>query len=159
MPRAWRIVHQKYTASAFDGEGARRVGGRFNSIGTPVVYCADSLALAVLEVLVHLPSYRSIGQRVAYPLSFDETLVTDAAISDLPRDWRRSPPGRTTQAIGDDWVRSASTAVLRLPSVIVLQESNYILNPHHLDFDEIEIGPIQTIDIDPRLLKSRQEAN
>lgn len=153
MPTAWRIVKAEYARTAFNGEGARRAGGRFNSRGTAVVYCADSLALAVLEVLVHLPSYNGLSNRVAFRVSFDEALVETLPAEDLPPRWRATPPGGATQQIGDVWVREARSAVLRLPSVVVPQEFNYVLNPAHPDFADVEIAAAVPVAFDPRLAK------
>jgi len=153
MPTAWRIVREEHARTAFDGEGARRVGGRFNSRGTAVVYCADSLALAILEVMVHLPSYRAFRNRVAVKISFDVELVESLDIEDLPDDWRAMPPSLATQLIGDRWVREGRSAVLRLPSVVVPAEFNYVLNPAHVDFGEIALEDPFPITLDPRLTK------
>jgi RES domain-containing protein len=150
---AWRIVSQKYAASAFDGEGARRSGGRFNSPGTPIVYTADTLALAVLEVVVHLPTYRSLRGRVAFRLDIPEDLVETLTEADLPRDWRATPPSRSTQALGDAWVARANSAALQLPSVLLPHHTNLVLNPAHTEFSRIAIGPPEPVPVDPRLVK------
>src|SRR5690606_32263997 len=92
VAEAWRVVKEEYARSAFDGEGARRAGGRFNGGGTAVVYAADSLALALLEVAVHVPTYRALRGRVAFRLTFDEALVETLAEAGLPADWRSTPP-------------------------------------------------------------------
>lgn len=150
---AWRVVPQKYAASAFDGEGARRSGGRFNSPGTPVVYTSDTLALAVLEVVVHLPTYRALRGRVSFRLDIPDDLVETLAEHHLPHDWRSTPPSRSTQALGDDWVTRADSAVLQLPSVLLPHHTNLILNPAHPDASQIAIGSGEAIPVDPRLIK------
>ena len=71
----------------------------------------------------------------------------------LPKTWRKSPPPRTLQQIGDDWFRKVTSPILRVPSVIVPGEWNYLLNPHHANFPSIRIGPMQPIRFDRRLLK------
>ena len=150
---AWRVVSQKYAASAFDGEGARRSGGRFNSPGTPVVYASDTLALAVLEVVVHLPTYHALRERVAFHLDIPDDLIETLAEHDLPGDWRSTPPSRSTQTLGDDWVTRADSAVLQLPSVLLPHHTNLILNPAHPDVSQITIGSGEAIPVDPRLIK------
>ena len=151
--KAWRVVREEYADRAFSGEGARRAGGRFNSKGSAVVYCSDSLALAVLEVAVHLPSYRGLRGRVAFGVSFDEKLVETLSSEDLSGDWRSTPPSRSTQQVGDTWVREGRSAVLRVPSVLVPRAANYLLNPSHADFKSINIGSAEPLAIDPRLEK------
>jgi RES domain-containing protein len=69
----------------------------------------------------------------------------------LPSDWRSSPAMPEVQQLGDDWVESNTSAVLRVPSAIVPSESNFLLNPDHLHFGEIGIGQEQPVEFDPRL--------
>jgi RES domain-containing protein len=150
MLRAWRIVKEKYAATAFDGQGAWLFGGRWNSQGTRVVYASETLSLATLESLVHLnPSVTF--KYVAIPIEFDDTLVKAVAVADLPADWTEEPPPPSTKGIGDQWVKEARSVVLKLPSVIVPSENNYLLNPAHSDFKKINIGNPKTFAIDPRL--------
>lgn len=129
------------------------MGGRFNSRGTSVVYASDSLSLAILEVLVHLPSYRAFGKRVAFRLTLPENLIELLDAGELPSDWRISPPPRSTQRLGDEWVREGRSAVLQVPSVVAPHSYNLLLNPEHPDFSEIEIGEPQAVKLDPRLVK------
>lgn len=150
---AGRVVHARYAATAFDGEGAQRAGGRFNSPGTRVVYTADTLALAVFEVAVHLPSYRALLGRVAFRIEIPAALVDTLTESDLPTDWRATPPSRSTQIFGDAWVRDARSPALHLPSVLLPHHHNVVLNPAHPAFSKIAIGPPEQVPIDPRLIK------
>ena len=150
MPTAWRLTKTRYLATAWDGEGARRTGGRWNSVGTAVVYTSRTLSLALVETLVHLPS----GVLPAYsaqPVEFDETMLAVLAVSELPVDWRADPPPPSTRAVGDEWVRSKGSAVLRVPSVVVSLESNYVFNPRHPDFSRVTIRPPLPFPFDPRL--------
>ncbi|MEM1041775.1 MAG: RES family NAD+ phosphorylase [Bacteroidota bacterium] len=153
MTVAWRVVKEAYARSAFDGEGARRSGGRFNSRGTAVVYAADSLALALLEVAVHLPSYHGLRGRVGFQLGIPDGSVEVLSEDDLPADWQATPPARAAQLLGDAWVAEARSAVFRVPSVIVPHAYNYVLNPAHPDFGRVEIGAPEPVPIDPRLMK------
>jgi RES domain-containing protein len=152
MPAAWRIVKKRHADSAFDGEGARRYGGRWSSPGTPVVYVSDTRALCLLEVLAGLRSVKPVQSYVLIPVTFDDSLILSVQSSDLPSEWRQSPPNPSTQAIGDDWVDQLRSAVLRVPSVIVTEEFNYILNPAHPDFGCIQIGDPRDFTVDSRLL-------
>ncbi|MEQ8821576.1 MAG: RES family NAD+ phosphorylase [Sumerlaeia bacterium] len=151
---AWRIVKEKYAAAAFDGEGAMRYGGRWNSRGSRVIYTSGSLALAALETLVHLNppvAFRYVRFRVEFP----DKLLTEIATGDLPADWRIEPPGPATQTLGDHWIRDGRSAVLAVPSTIVPEEVNYLLNPAHGDFGRIAIGEAQTFAFDPRLTRAK----
>ena len=149
MKQAWRMVKEKPAATAFRGEGAWLYGGRWNSAGTRVVYTSGSQALAALESLVHL-NPPVIFKYLAIPIEFDDALVEKVAA--LPADWTEEPPPPATKAIGDLWVKEARSAVLELPSVIILGEPNYLLNPAHPDFQKIIIGKPQPFSFDPRLL-------
>src|SRR5206468_10273373 len=119
---AWRIVKARHAATAFDGEGARLLGGRWNSPGSPVVYTAESAALAALEMLVHLGRGASLPAYVTISCSFDPAIASYVDRSRLPRDWRSYPAPPALHLIGDEWVRSASSAVLEAPSAIIVTE-------------------------------------
>ena len=151
----WRIYKAKYSAHAFDGEGARQFGGRFNSVGTPAVYVASSISLAVLEMLVHLNRSQLLQHYRVRSVSFDDSLMVKLDLKRLPRDWRSSPPSVATQQIGDEWVARATSAVLQVPSAIVQTEVNFVLNPHHPDFRRIRIGDEEDFEFPPRLAHRR----
>ncbi len=89
---------------------------------------------------------------LVYPISFDEALLEELSAPSLPADWASHPPVRSTQQIGDDWISRASSPVLSVPSVVVPEERNYLLNPNHKRFAEIQILPPAPCKIDPRLL-------
>jgi RES domain-containing protein len=148
---AWRIVKARYAASAFRGEGARRFGGRWNSKGTPIVYTAGSQALAVLEMLVHLEAADLLSHYRLIPVTFDESLVKVLEPRSLPANWGRRPTPISARAIGDEWALSNASAVLRVPSVVVPSESNYLLNVMHPDFPRIKVGTPQAYRFDRRL--------
>lgn len=150
---SWRIVKAKLAAEAFSGEGAKDFGGRWNSPGVPVVYTAGSAALAMLETLVHLQSEELLRRYVLFDVTFDDSMMSSVDPSKLPRAWKESPPAREIQHIGDAWATSGESVVLRVPSVIVPAEWNYLLNPVHPDFHKITIGAKQPARFDPRLIK------
>lgn len=137
-------------ADAFDGRGNYLYGGRWTGDRRSAVYVASSTALALLETIVHAPS-RLLPRYVVFPVEFDDALVVDAEPSRLPANWRENPFPADLQAIGDAWLDRAESAVLRVPSAVVPDESNYILNPEHPDFRRIRIGPSYPLDVDRRL--------
>lgn len=155
MITAWRLVAPRWAASAFDGEGARLPGGRWNSKGVPLVYLASSLALAALELLVHIDYYRALEDHVAIPVTFDERLVLHLDPDDLPADWTDVAQIAHSQALGDAWASGGASAVLAVPSSVVPIERNYLLNPRHPDMTEVELGAPEPFRYDPRLLKAR----
>jgi RES domain-containing protein len=153
MPTAWRLVKTRHADSAFDGEGARRHGGRWNSPGTRIAYAAETRALCLLEVLAGLGTVKPLQSYVLIPVTFDDALVLSVPIDDLPPDWRRSPPPASTRRLGDAWAEQQRSAILRVPSVLVPAEHNYLLNPAHPDFRDLRIGVSEEVAIDARLLR------
>ena len=159
MPAVYRICKTKYAATAFDGEGAFRFGGRWNTRGTRMIYTAGSLALAALEMLVHLDD-----DELLFAYSFVAATIPPALIlpvkdfRSLPKNWNTFPPPIALQRIGDDWIRSLASAVLEVPTAIVPLEQNYLLNPAHPDFAQIKLGKPSRFRFDQRLLKASPEA-
>jgi len=150
MLSAWRLTKTKLLSGAWDGQGARRSGGRWTSVGIAVVYTSGTLSLALVEVLVHLPS----GILPAYSavrVDLDESMVAAVEPTGLPANWRDYPPPAETKAIGDRWIAEGSSLVLKVPSVIVPSEFNYILNPSHPAFADVSIGDPMPFPFDPRL--------
>lgn len=152
MIRAWRLVKSRYASTAFDGEGARLHGGRWNSPGIVVAYASDSRALAVLEVLVHLQRSDILGSYSLASLHFAEELMGEMETSTLPAGWRRFPPSPEAQALGDRWVTEQRSAVLRVPSAIVPAEHNFLVNPAHREFAQVVVEPPEPFELDVRLL-------
>jgi RES domain-containing protein len=111
---------------------------------------SESLALAVLEVLVHvqdtaiLPAYSTIR------VTFDQALVISVDRASLPKNWRQSPPPPEAQAIGDAWIDAAPSAILDVPSAVVEREHTYLINPAHRDFDLVATGPAVPYRFDTR---------
>ena len=152
MATGWRIVKSRRTRSAFDGEGARLYGGRWNSPGTRMVYVAGSVSLAVLEVLVHLGD---VGVLTSYSLcavEFEDGLIEPLDRSKLPADWRSYPAPPGSREIGDAWVKGGSSVILEVPSAVVERESNYLINPAHPDFASVNVGEPEPFEFDSRLL-------
>jgi RES domain-containing protein len=155
---AYRISKESDSAKAFSGQGAKDWGGRWNSRGVAVVYTGAHRSLSILEVLVHVKGGAGLGRATIsapfylYAVSFDEALLEELPIAGLPAGWNSEPPTAASQSLGDAWVLAARSPVLALPSVIVPEERNYVLNPGHPRFPEIKIGPPVVCSVDPRLL-------
>ena len=115
-------------------------GGRWNHAGTSVVYTSSSLSLAALELFVHVDIDIVSADLVAIPADVPDSLTTDAVkIGSLSKDWRRYPAPEALQDIGTAWAAKASTAILAVPSAVIPEEGNYLLNPVHRDFKRISI--------------------
>src|SRR5690554_1055111 len=155
MLRAVRLTDQKYAATAFDGEGARRFGGRWNHRGSAVAYTSESLALATLEQLVHVAAGIPLNGRVAIGLDIPEDLPIRTILPDeLPEGWRRVDGLRALKNLGSEWILSKESAVLRVPSVIIPSEFNLLINPAHPDLERLRFHAPRPYEFDPRLLSS-----
>ena len=152
MPAGWRIVPTQRAAAAFTGQGARCYGARWNSPGSAVVYLSEHLSLAALEVLVHRHLHRWTCEFLAYRAEWDEELMQRLPPTALPPNWRGEPPADGLRALGDAWVRESRSAILGVPSVIIPEELNFLLNPAHPDFKNIRLGKPQPFALDPRLV-------
>ncbi|WP_447956620.1 RES family NAD+ phosphorylase [Vreelandella sp. EE7] len=135
--QAYRLVKRKYQDTAFDGEGARLYGGRWNSPGNACVYVASSESLALLEIMVHLESYRLLETYALLRLTLPAESILRVGIEDLPDNWQEAPAPAETAELGDGWLASKQSLALALPSVIVPRELNYMLNPAHPLFDQM----------------------
>ncbi len=147
----WRLTPRQHEREAFTGEGAALYGGRWNFPDIPLVYCAESRALGALEVLANIrnPKIHFSRPWVAIPAQIDRELIEQPA--KLPENWHANPYPLETQRFGGEWVRARRSVALRVPSVIVPGEFNYLLNPAHPQFARIRIGKPEPFTFDPRL--------
>ena len=154
---AFRICKSRYASSALSGEGAKKLGGRWNHPGLAVVYCSSTLALAQLETLVHLNGALPPGGFESLSLQFPKTCIGKRVrVSELEEyifDWRAYPPHDRLREIGSEWIVSCTSLVMQVPSAVSPPESNYLLNPAHPDFQKIKFGTASPVKWDPRLLK------
>ena len=157
--KVWRIGVDTpaYVAEDLSGKGAEITGGRWNAMGAPVVYASSSRALACLETLAHLNARGLPYNRYLVEIEIADDVWAAAArvetTRNLPVGWDAEPPGRVSLDYGMDWLRSRSSAILVLPSVIVPEESNVLINPVHPDCGRISARKVRRWLYDPRLLK------
>jgi RES domain-containing protein len=148
--RAWRLVGTRHAASALDGIGAARFGGRWNPPGLPMVYLADSLALATLELSVHLTGGRFTY--TAIELDVPDRTLDELDPADLKRRWRDDV--EATRRIGEAWVRSERSLALTVPSALVdprSGERNVLLAPRHPAMERVTERQRFTVTLDERL--------
>jgi RES domain-containing protein len=144
--RLWRISNH----ASLSGDGGLYASGRWHTRGRRVVYLADHPASALLEVMVHLEVDAEDMPRDYQLLGVDVPDDIPAAFMGLPDGW--SDDIATTRALGDAWLREGSSALLRVPSAIVPDARNYLLNPAHADAARIAIVESQRAAFDPRLM-------
>ncbi len=153
MIRVYRLIKAARAEDAFSGEGARLYGGRWNPPGYPVVYTSQSRALAVLEMFVHL----TLEARSMHFLIYEITLPKGVRLKryDGPMHvWRQAQPSSSSQEAGRAWLTDGKTLGFVVPSVIVPQETNYVLNLHHPQFARLRISKPEVFSFDSRLWKS-----
>lgn len=151
--RAFRIVKKRHALTAFSGDGARMFGGRWNRPGVPMVYAAQTRALAALESLAHYAGAERRIAFVSFAIEVPDALVLRLAASDLPADWRREEPGAATQEIGSAWQLGGRSVALLVPSVLIPQEFCLLLNPEHPDTRRVTIEYPEPFEFDDRLMK------
>jgi len=148
----WRLVQEKYAREPMSGEGARTYGGRWNEIGIPVIYTSEHRSLAALELLIHLTGTKASGLYKLLSYEFDERLIEPLPVAELPADWRQEPPPVSTAAYGSRWARERRSVALAVPSAVLPEERNIILNPEHSDIGRVKPGKPVDFVFDTRLL-------
>jgi len=150
--RVWRLCRQAHARS--DGEGARRYGGRWNERGTALVYTSETASLAALEYFVHLDPEDAPPDLILIPADIPASVVVRyVRAEELPSDWRSVPGPDALARIGTAWAQSLDTAVLSVPSAIIPEERNYLINPAHSAFRDITFGSARPFSFDPRIWK------
>ncbi len=152
MIRAWRITHKRHADRAFTGEGAYLYGGRWNPPGYRVIYVSASIALATLEILVQGVPPTQFTDFVYIPVDLPDRMISDLPSDMLPSDWRKDPIPESTRRFGRKWIHAQKFLVLRVPSAVVPEEFNFLINPLHADFTQLKIGTPRSYAIDERLL-------
>lgn len=151
--KVYRLSRKKYSAE-LSGKGAAMVGGRWNSRGTEVIYTAQSRALAMAEVAVHLSIATLPEDFVMVEIEIPaETSIFEVETKDLPKNWNSFPYHPKTQDFGDSFVLDKKACVLKVPSAVVKGDFNFLINPAHPEFEDIKILRISNFPFDNRLFE------
>lgn len=145
-----RLTKIKHLDDCFSGEGGRATPARWTSGGRRVIYAADSPALAVLEILVHLDDSTILGSYRLRSAQLDRAIVEDVPEKTLPDKWKSHPPPVRLKTIGDRWLEEKRSVALRVPSAVA-PGFNYLLNPDHPDFRRVTIRKGDESPLDARL--------
>ena len=150
--KVFRIARKAFIED-LTGEGARLYGGRWNRKGSPVVYTSGSRSLAVLEYLVHTSLTLLPDDLCMAEIEVPDTagLLETIALPDLPEGWRRTPSPYVLADLGEQWRKQRSTLLLRVPSAVIPEEWNYVINPQHPAIAEVRLLKIEEKPIDLRL--------
>jgi len=151
--RIWRICKARFADEAFSGMGARRFGGRWNTVGVPMVYASSSLALAAMELFVHLePNLQPddlVSIAATLPAGEPAQRLTPET---LPPAWWTDElaPLRT---LGDQWIRAKTSLALEVPSAALRMEWNVLVNPLHPAIAQIKVEEPQPFHFDARMFR------
>ncbi len=149
--QVYRLSRKKY-ASELSGIGTLKFGNRWNSKGTEIIYCANSRALAMAEVSVHLSLITLPKDFVMLEINIPKSITIEILDKkNLPENWNDFPHTYKTQKLGDIFIYSNENCILKVPSAVVKGDYNYLINPHHRDFKKIKILNFYKFPFDRRL--------
>lgn len=153
--KLWRLCRDVHAVEPFSGEGARLYGGRWNSRGVPMVYASTSLALAAIELFVHLEPHQMPRDLVSIEALLPAVEPVDRwEGGQLPLNWWSDEFG-PMRAKGDAWIRSLASLAVLVPSVPIRQEWNLLLNPRHPRIGQVTVQAIHPFQFDERMFLAR----
>ncbi len=152
----WRIATdaRDYGADDLSGKGAAKTGGRWNRVDQPVVYTATSISLACLETIVHLQSEGLPLNRFLVRIDVPEAVWAARLVrapDSLPVGWSAIPEGKVSLDVGDAWLRSMDSPLLVVPSVVVPEEANVLINPQHVMAQQLQAAKLRPWFYDQRM--------
>jgi RES domain-containing protein len=153
--RIVRIVHLKYAGEPFSGKGGLMASSRWASKGRLVSYAAESLALAVLEKIAGAGRMSRLTEMVYVAAELDEAAIYAPPEEDLPSGWDRRPPGDASRGFGDRWLSAQEFVAMRVPSVVIPDGWNYVINAAHPDRSAAltQAGEPKPLELDPRIVE------
>lgn len=151
----WRIGSETpdYTADDRSGMGASKTGGRWNRTGLCLVYTSSTISLSCLETIVHFNALDLPMNRYLVKVEIPKALIHSATNFDSTAHvgWDCEPCGKVSLDFGDNWIRALSSAVLIVPSAIIPEEKNYLINPNHPDAASVKFTKIRRFSYDARI--------
>lgn len=153
----YRLQQLKYSQSRGDilsGEGARRLGGRWSKVGTPLIYTAATPELALLEVLVHLEGTppEDLPPLAIITLQIPDESILKVKIESLPLHWQEVPPAESLQDFTNTWLDETIYLTKQIPSAVMSKSNNFLLNPLHFAIKDVNVIEIESFSLDNRLL-------
>lgn len=147
----FRISKAQYAAD-LSGTGAKIAGGRWNKAGTAVLYTSSSRALATLEVLVHIPAFYVPFDYTLSIIWIPDNHIQTLDLGLLPENWGNITPPKDIQNLTEEWLNTKNYLTLKVPSAVVQDEHNFLINPLHADFNKVKLIHQEPYRFDPRLL-------
>jgi RES domain-containing protein len=133
------------------GDGARKKGGRWNSPGFPVVYTSTAISLSLLELLIYNSSYEEIRVNMLMQITVPENLMQSLSVNALKQTWQKDID--YSRFIGNEFLKTKKSLLLNVPSAIIPEETNVLINPAHPDFKRVKIINAAPFQFDTRLFK------
>jgi RES domain-containing protein len=154
----YRITNLKYKDLTLSGVDVEKVGGRWNEVGTRAVYCSENVSLALLEYYVHSENIATLPKELLVAkIKIPKEFVIQE-LDDLPEKWNHYPFTPNTTKVFTGFVANNNNFfALKVPSTIVGVEYNYILNPLHKEFGQVEVTAFLKLPVDPRLVQNKHK--
>ena len=147
----YRLTTSEF-AGDLSGEGAKIYGGRWNPVGFAAVYISEFISLSILEILVRADKFISPDAYTLLNIQIPENSVANIELKKLKDGWQNHI--EYTRSIGEEFLKANQTLVLKVPSAIVPQEHNFLINPQHKDFKKVKIISTELLELDKRLLQT-----
>jgi RES domain-containing protein len=151
----WRIARRAYALDKL-GVGAREAGGRWNTVGTAVIYAGCTVGIAALEKFVHLAGVVPADLVLVRVVLPEGTSSETPRAADLPPGWDALYPSRPSMEFGTQWAQAKRSLVLYVPSAIVPEESNAVINPAHAEFASVRMEIEREFHYDSRMFAKRR---
>lgn len=148
-----RISHHRWRTEFWTGNGGIDNDGRWNTKGHRVIYASESRALSTLETLVHENRLSRLKEFCLGDGDVPDEFIQVLDIKSLPEDWRNPAYDPGTQAIGDKWLEEKKDLAMKVPSAVIPEEWDVLINPEHPNFKKITARSPKLLNIDPRLCR------
>jgi RES domain-containing protein len=152
VPTLYRIVHKRYQDDPFSGKGGLYNKSRWASKGQLVGYASDHLATATLEKLAGVQRADLMAEMVYAKAEIDDAYTTVLSPEQLPKGWDAIPAPDATRRVGDAWLNEQTSVVLRIPSVVLPESWNFVINAAHPDISNLRVGTVAPLLLDNRVL-------
>ena len=151
--KIYRIAKTQYLED-LSGEGARLYGGRWNKRGYSMLYFSESLSLAVLEILVHM-NFEYLNADFKYlEADIPDVLIKQKLKPEsMESHWRSNPPSLNTQNLGTNWLHSKKSLAMQVPSAVLPQQYNILVNPRHKNISQLKITKTGVLNVDSRVFE------
>ena len=148
----YRFSRERFS-NDLSGEGALRFGGRWNNKGLPVIYTSLTISLSLLELLIHSAAYDQIVSNRLTIIEVPDKSLAEVSAGRLKKNWQSDE--NYSRFMGDQFLSTKTTLLLKVPSAIIPAESNILINPKHKDASKVKIHSIQKFSFDNRMFKTQ----